>query len=148
MGALDVPRRALLRGAVVTGMAAVAGYVAARNSAAAGAKSATAAANGYGAAPSVGRRFAALSAVPAGGGLVVEDANVVLTRSQAGDVRGFSATCTHQGCTVSSVTDGAILCPCHGSRFDANTGAVVAGPARQPLAKVPVVVRDNAVFSA
>jgi Rieske Fe-S protein len=46
------------------------------------------------------------------------------------------------------VTDGAILCPCHGSRFDANTGAVVAGPARQPLAKVPVVVRDNAVFSA
>jgi Rieske Fe-S protein len=147
MSALDVPRRALLRGAVVTGLAAIAGYVAARHSAAAGTKRATAAANGYGAAPSVGRRFATLAAVPPGGGLVVESADVVLTRSQTGEVRGFSATCTHQGCTVSSVTDGAIVCPCHGSRFDASTGAVVAGPARQPLAKVPVVVRDNAVFS-
>ena len=149
MGALDIPRRAFIRGATVTCAAAVAGYVVARNSWAAGQTRATAAANGYGAAPSsAGHPLANLKDLPVGGGLVVEEANVVLTRDATGEVRGFSATCTHQGCTVSSVQDGAILCPCHGSRFDAVSGSPVAGPAARALAKISVAVRDNAVFTA
>lgn len=148
MGELDIPRRAVIRGATVTGVAAVVGYVVARNSDAARTTRATAAANGYGAAPSsAGRRLADLGDVPLGGGLVVEDADVVLTRDDVGDVRGFSATCTHQGCTVSSVQGGAILCPCHGSRFDARSGAPIAGPATRALAAIPVTVRDSAVFT-
>jgi Rieske Fe-S protein len=147
MGSLDIPRRAVVRGVTVTGVAAVAGFALARTSEAADPATETTAANGYGAEPGdAGRRLAALDDVPPGGGLVVED--VVLTRDDAGDVRGFSATCTHQGCTVSGVEGGVILCPCHGSSFDALTGSPVAGPAPSALAEVPVTVRDDGVFTA
>jgi Rieske Fe-S protein len=61
-------------------------------------------------------------------------------------VRAFSATCPHQGCPVSTVANGTIDCPCHGSRFDAKTGAVVAGPAPRGLTPVAVVVRDGGVY--
>jgi Rieske Fe-S protein len=45
------------------------------------------------------------------------------------------------------VENGAISCPCHGSRFDAATGAAVQGPATRPLGEVAVVVRDGNVFT-
>jgi Rieske Fe-S protein len=63
-------------------------------------------------------------------------------------VHGFSAVCTHQGCTVGSVSGGAIVCPCHGSQFNAQTGAVIAGPAPRPLPKVAVVVRNGNVYTS
>ena len=89
----------------------------------------------------------ALDDVPDGGGIVLGDEHVVLTRS--GDtVTGRSATCTHQGCTVGPVTDGIVTCPCHGSEFEAATGAVLTGPATQPLPAVPVEVRDGSVYLA
>jgi len=148
-------RRSALTGAVVTAVAAVVGFVVARNSSAAKAKASMAAANGYGPASasgsrsgSQGTRLAALSQVPAGGGVVLAQADVVLVRSTSGTVLGFSATCTHQGCTVSSVQGGLIRCPCHGSAFDATTGAVVNGPASRPLPKVSVVVRDDSVYTS
>lgn len=88
--------------------------------------------------------LAALADVPDGGGLVLADARVVLTR--VGDqVHGFSAVCTHLGCLVRDVRDGEIRCPCHGSRFSASTGAVVQGPATQPLAPVAVAVQGTEV---
>ncbi len=86
-----------------------------------------------------------LADVPQGGGVVAKEAGVVVTRD--GDqVRAFSATCTHQGCQVTSVSGGTINCPCHGSKFDAATGSVVGGPAPSPLPPVRVEVRDGAVF--
>ena len=60
---------------------------------------------------------------------------VVLTRDAKGAVRGFSALCTHQGCSVSSVGGGAISCPCHGSRFTPY-GEVITGPATKGLDKI------------
>ncbi len=144
-------RRSALTGAVIAAVAAVAGFVVARNSAAAQAKPGAAAANGYGPSTSGGSggvRLAALDQVPAGGGLVVAKSDIVLVRNASGGVDGFSATCTHQGCQVSAVQDGKILCPCHGSVFDATTGAVVSGPAGRPLPKVAVVVRTDEVFTA
>jgi len=91
--------------------------------------------------------LAPLADVPDGGGLVLQDAEIVLTRSGS-DVRGFSAVCTHQGCIVASVSEGLIRCPCHGSRFDAATGEVVQGPARQALAPVAVQVEGDEVVRA
>ena len=77
-------------------------------------------------------RLASLSDVPDGGGLVVTDQKVVITR-EGSTVHAFTAVCTHQGCLVRDVRGGEIHCPCHGSAFDATTGAVVQGPATRPL---------------
>lgn len=45
----------------------------------------------------------------------------------------LSTICTHQGCDAAVNSANQVECPCHGSRFDSN-GAVVNGPAAQPLA--------------
>lgn len=90
--------------------------------------------------------LAALSDVPADGGVVPDRAKLVLTRPGA-DVKCFSAVCTHQGCLVSGVRDGAIRCPCHGSAFDPSTGAVTQGPATQPLREIAVAVSGDSVVT-
>jgi Rieske Fe-S protein len=38
-------------------------------------------------------------------------------------------------------------CPCHGSRFDALTGAVLSGPASSPLHKIPVQISGGQVVT-
>jgi Rieske Fe-S protein len=142
-----LPRRSVLLGAAVTVAAGVVGFVVAREAWAK--QTSTAGPNGYGApaAPS-GVALASLSAVPVGGGVVLAQKGVVLTRSAAGALHGFSSICTHQGCTLAAVAAGTIDCPCHGSRFDALTGAVVRGPATLPLPRVPVAVRSGEVYRA
>jgi Rieske Fe-S protein len=91
--------------------------------------------------------LAQVSQIPEGGGVVLDAQSVVLTRRTGDDVHAFSAICTHQGCLVSSVANGKITCPCHGSTFDATTGAVLGGPAAAPLAAVPVKVTNGTVYS-
>lgn len=92
--------------------------------------------------------LAKLDDVPAGGGIVLADQKLVVTRDAAGKAAAFTAVCTHSGCIVQNVANGTINCGCHGSKFDAGTGAVVNGPAQQPLAGLPVVQRDGAIFRA
>ena len=140
-------RRSLVRGSVAVLAGGVIGFVLARGSDAVQDASTTSAANAYGPDPvtDAARPIARLADVPDGGGLVLGDEHVVLTRS--GDqVVGLSATCTHQGCTVDSVANGVVSCPCHGSTFDAANGEVVTGPATRPLDVVDVEVRDGAVY--
>jgi Rieske Fe-S protein len=142
-------RTGLLRGALVTAFGAVAGYLTARTSSAAGGMRGTTAANAYG--PPTGsatRLLIPLDQVPHGGGVILSEDDIVLTRASSGDVHAFSAVCTHQGCTVDTVAAGSIDCPCHGSSFDADTGAVISGPASRPLPPIAVVVRDGQVFSS
>src|SRR3954454_15170966 len=143
-----VTRRGLFTGAFVTAGAAVVGYAVANNSSYAKAKRATSAANssGYGKS-SAKKQLTTVSAIPTGGGVVLSREDVVVTRDDAGTVHAFSATCTHQGCQVTSVKNGRINCPCHGSQFDANTGAVVNGPASRPLPPVNVTVQGDAVVA-
>jgi Rieske Fe-S protein len=57
-----------------------------------------------------------------------------------------SNVCTHLGCAVSIVSNSA-NCPCHGSRFNATTGAVTNGPAIVPLLQIPLVARGNDIFA-
>ncbi len=78
--------------------------------------------------------------VPVGGGKILADAQVVVTQPAQGEFKAFSAICTHRGCTVGSVTDGEIVCPCHGSHFSIKDGAPVSGPAPTPLAAKKVSV--------
>ena len=76
-----------------------------------------------------GSVLATVGDVPVGGGVVLADRDVVVTQPVPGTFQAFSATCTHQGCTVSEVANGTINCPCHGSRFAVADGSVTAGPA-------------------
>lgn len=86
--------------------------------------------------------------IPVGGGKVFGTVQVVVTQPKAGEFKAFSAVCTHQGCTVSSVKDGTINCPCHGSKFDMATGQVTAGPALSPLpSKTATVSGDSITIS-
>jgi 3-phenylpropionate/trans-cinnamate dioxygenase ferredoxin component len=44
-------------------------------------------------------------------------------------------TCADPACPLSGglITDTTLMCQCHGSRFDIATGAVINGPATEPL---------------
>jgi thiosulfate dehydrogenase [quinone] large subunit len=66
----------------------------------------------------------------------------VIVKLPDGTFVAYDAVCTHEGCTVGwDAADSILLCPCHGAAFDpANNAAVLAGPTRQPLAALPIVV--------
>lgn len=151
MTSVSLTRRSLLTGAGIVVAGGIVGFAFGRNSTGG---ATTAGANGYGYSPpksspgsSLGRKLVALAKVPIGGGVILGGPRVVVTRDSSGNVHGFSATCTHQGCTVGSVRNGVIECPCHGSRFDANTGHVVRGPAVAPLPPVSVTVTGGVVYA-
>jgi Rieske Fe-S protein len=93
-----------------------------------------------------GPLLASSSRVPAGGGLILTGPRIVLARDPGGTLHAFTAVCTHMGCTVGSVSGGVIMCPCHGSRYNASTGAVVNGPAPRPLAPIAVTVQDGNIY--
>jgi Rieske Fe-S protein len=97
-----------------------------------------------GAAPA-GEVLGPVDQVTVGSGVVYDGPKVVVTQPVEGDIRGFTAVCPHQGCLVSEVTNNEILCPCHGSLFSAEDGAVITGPATTGLAPVTVSVADNQV---
>lgn len=56
-----------------------------------------------------------------------------------------SAICTHNGCVVDS-SGGQLVCPCHGSRFNALTGAVTNGPANSALRKYTASEDAGSIF--
>jgi Rieske Fe-S protein len=72
----------------------------------------------------------------------------VLVRLPDGRFVGYSAVCSHQGCTVAYRSQiRKLVCPCHGGVYDpAQGGAVVSGPPPLPLAKVKLEVRNGKVL--
>jgi Rieske Fe-S protein len=88
------------------------------------------------------------SDIPVGGGKVFADQKVVVTQPTAGQFKGFSAVCTHQGCTVGGVSGGTINCPCHGSKFHVADGSVANGPAAAPLPSKQVTVSGDEITMA
>lgn len=83
--------------------------------------------------------------VPVGGGSKFKagDIEVFVTQPNAGEFRAFDARCTHAGCAVTDVVSGEILCPCHGAKYDFESGAVLAGPAPRALGKITVAQVGN-----
>lgn len=65
----------------------------------------------------------------------------------AGTVYAIDDTCTHRGCSLGDgKLDGStVQCACHGSRFDVTNGAVVRGPAEEPVRSYPVHVANGEV---
>ena len=90
--------------------------------------------------------LATVSEVPVGSGVI--KGKVVVTQPQAGTIKAFSTTCTHQGCAVTAVTGDRITCPCHGSAFAVADGAPTKGPATRPLSEVPVTVDGDRILPA
>lgn len=89
--------------------------------------------------------IAKTSEVPVGSGVIVDE--IVVTQPSAGEFKGFSAICTHAGCTVNEVADGTINCPCHGSKFNLD-GSVANGPATRPLETKTVSVQGDSIVLA
>jgi Rieske Fe-S protein len=112
------------------------------------AASGTGAAAGSGGSGGGAAVLAKTSDVPVGGGTILTDKKIVITQPQSGTFHAFTAVCTHAGCTVGSVSSGTINCPCHGSRFNINNGAVVNGPAASPLAAISIKVQGTSILQA
>jgi Rieske Fe-S protein len=92
-----------------------------------------------------GTDLGAAADIPVGGGTIFADQQVVVTQPAKGDYKAFTAVCTHQGCTVATVADGTINCPCHNSKFSIEDGAVESGPAPSPLAEVRIAVKGGEI---
>ena len=102
-------------------------------SSAAASSSASSGSSSGGSSSGGGTALGATSEIPVGGGKIFTSEKVVVTQPTAGQFKGFSAICTHLGCTVDKVADGTIDCPCHGSMYSVKDGHVVHGPAPKPL---------------
>lgn len=134
------PRRSVLAGSG----AALLACAACGSKSTAGSGSAAATGSGNVAASGTKTDIASVSAIPAGSGLIATapSGQVILALSD-GKVVAHTAVCTHMG----AIIDGSGICPLHGSKFDPSTGAVINGPATEPLAAVPVTESGGQVYS-
>ena len=88
------------------------------------------------------------SEIEVGGGTIFADEEVVVTQPTEGEFKCFTAICSHQGCLVSSVSDGTINCACHGSKYSIETGDVEEGPATFALAEEKITVSGDSISLA
>jgi Rieske Fe-S protein len=117
----------------------------ASESASASASASAEASSSGSASAAAGKALAQTSEIPEGGGMIFKEQKIVVTQPKKGEYKAFSAICTHQGCTVSQVTDGTINCPCHGSKFHIADGSVAHGPATRPLPAKSITVTGNSI---
>lgn len=70
----------------------------------------------------------------------------IVLRTPEGEVRAFTAVCTHLACTVQYRADFKhIWCACHDGHYDLH-GQVLAGPPPRPLEEFKVTVKDDDVI--
>jgi thiosulfate dehydrogenase [quinone] large subunit len=86
--------------------------------------------------------------VPVGGAASFTDPRTgdpsIVIQASAGKFVAFDAVCPHAGCTVGYDQSAAlIVCPCHGSQFNAATGAVEVGPAATGLTSIVIAKGSN-----
>ncbi|MGV1086559.1 MAG: ubiquinol-cytochrome c reductase iron-sulfur subunit [Mycobacterium sp.] len=94
--------------------------------------------------PTPGQKIVAAADIPVGSGAIVD--GTLVTQPSAGVFKGFIARCTHAGCALSTVKNGAALCPCHGSTFGLD-GQVLRGPAMEPLRPRAVSVQGGEIIA-
>ena len=90
------------------------------------------------------------SSLPPNSGRVVPFGSrpAIVIRTVTGELRAFSATCTHLDCTVQYRPDlQRIWCACHNGEYDL-TGRNVAGPPPRPLEAFEVGVKDDDIVIA
>jgi catalase len=79
-------------------------------------------------------------------GIELDGARIAVA-SVDGQLHAFGDICTHRQCALSDGTlEGTIItCPCHGSQFDVTSGAVLRGPATEPVATYAVRVSGDSI---
>jgi Rieske Fe-S protein len=78
--------------------------------------------------------------------VTVNDRPVLVIRSGDGQVRAFSALCTHLQCVVSYSSErNQIECPCHRGVYSIG-GQNLEGPPPRPLTELAVTVSEGAVI--
>ncbi|MEV6023263.1 Rieske 2Fe-2S domain-containing protein [Streptomyces sp. NPDC052036] len=130
-------RRTVLRGAALTPVAGL-GLAACSPGGDSGATPAT---------PTAPVALGPESEVPVGGAKLYRDENVVVSRAANGSLKAYSTICTHAGCAINKLAGTTLVCPCHGSRFDAVTGKVVQDPATEPLHELSVEVKNGRIVA-
>ncbi|HTU74996.1 MAG TPA: Rieske 2Fe-2S domain-containing protein [Trebonia sp.] len=95
-----------------------------------------------------GTAIGAARNVPAGGSASFTDPGTgdpsIVIQATAGKFVAFDAVCPHAGCTVGYDKAAArLVCPCHGSQFNAATGAVEVGPATRGLKPISIAEDSN-----
>lgn len=143
-------RRTVLRGAAVGGvavplLASCGGGTSSSGDSGGGSGGGSGSSGGSGQGSGGGGGKLATSDVPVGGGKILTGQQVVVTQPKKGDFKAFTAVCTHQGCLVTQVTGGSIVCPCHGSKFSIEDGSPQAGPAQSALASKKVTVEGDQI---
>lgn len=152
-------RRQVLAAGAVVGAAALAGCSTSSGAASSGAPAASgaspaasspAASSPAASSPAAATPLAKLADVPVGGSASAttngpDGKAAVVAQPTAGTAVAFSAICTHMGCTVAPAGK-EYHCPCHGSVYDAFTGAVKSGPAPASLTSIPVKVDGGEII--
>jgi 3-phenylpropionate/trans-cinnamate dioxygenase ferredoxin subunit len=79
--------------------------------------------------------------------MFVGDVEIAVSR-RGGRVHATSNYCSHLDCLLSSgkVTDDGLLCSCHGSVFDYETGEPLSPPATRPITVFPVREEDGRIW--
>lgn len=77
-----------------------------------------------------------------------KDNPALLVHLSNGEWRAYEGTCTHLSCVVywDAATE-RLICPCHNAAFEAETGAVLMGPPRQPLPRIVLSVEGDAIYA-
>ena len=69
----------------------------------------------------------------------------ILVMTASGDIKAFSAVCTHLDCTVQYKSDLQLIwCACHNGRYDL-TGKNIAGPPPKPLEIYKVFIKNGEI---
>ncbi len=70
----------------------------------------------------------------------------ILINTPKGEMKAFSAVCTHLNCTVQyDTSDSIIWCACHNGKYDLN-GQVISGPPPRPLEPYQVNLRGDDII--
>ncbi|MFF8033836.1 MULTISPECIES: Rieske (2Fe-2S) protein [unclassified Streptomyces] len=85
--------------------------------------------------------------VAKGGAKLYRESEVVVSRSEDGALKAYSSLCTHAGCPINKLEGTTLICPCHGSEFDATTGKVLREPAVAPLKALTVEVENGTMVA-
>lgn len=83
----------------------------------------------------------------AGGSAIVSSSagTFLVVRTDATSASAYTATCTHQQCTITGITGSLFQCPCHGSQYNTSNGAVVRGPATQNLRRFNATITNDVI---